>query len=201
MFFVGRNNPPEGDDHHSRLALYEGGNADQHEEHQSLRSESQLPAEIPDSQPDGYLPSEIPDSQPDLVDHQDLPFGEPDFSEVSSQLPASDNCDIELCDASASNLGEYELREQAAVDPGDCNLVDEENIDRRASRFDEFRRGQIDDSIHEETIDSSYSRDTELILGGTRLTDRLKDRVVSPYQHHSIPATLPSKCVKSSRSK
>ena len=174
MSSVDRDNPPEGDYDHTHLSLYEGGNADHHEEHQSIPVESQLPAEIPDSQPDGYLPAEIPDSQPDLVYHQDLPFGEIDYSEVSSQLPTSDHSDLELGDASAYDTGDYDLHEQAAVDTSDNNLVDKENIDPRTSRFDTFHQERVGDSVHEEAISNSSSRETEILPGGTRLTERLK---------------------------
>ena len=174
MSSLDRNNPPEGDYHHSHFSLYENGNADQHEEHQSIRSESQLPAEIPDSQPDGYLPAEIPDSQPDLVYHQDLPFGELDYSEVSSQLPTSDHSDLELGDASAYDTGDHDLHKQAAVDSSDNNLVDKENIDPRTSRFDTFHQERVGDSVHEEAFSNSSSRDTEILPRGTRLTKRLK---------------------------
>lgn len=174
---IDRNNPSEGDYHHSHFSLYEAGNADQHEEHQSTRTESQLPAEIPDSQPDGYLPAEIPDSQPDLVYHQDLPFGELDYSEVSSQLPTSDHSDLELGDASAYDTGDYDLHEQAAVDSSDNNLVDKENIDPRTSRFDIFHQEPVGDSVDEEAISNSSSRETEILTGGTRLTKRFKVRL------------------------
>ena len=179
MSFVHRNNPTEGYDHRSRFGFHEDGKADQHEEYQSNRSESQLPAEIPDSQPDGYLPAEIPDSQPHLVYRQGLPFAELDYSEVSAQLPTSDHSDLELGDASGSDIGEYDLREQAAVDSSDYHLANKENIDPRASSFNSFRQAQVDESVHEEATSSSSSQDTEILPGGTRLTERFKGRVVS----------------------
>ena len=172
MSSLDRNNPPEGDDHHCHFSLCQDGNADQHEEHQSTRSESQLPAEIPDSQPDGYLPAEIPDSQPDLVYHQDLPFSELDYSEVSSQLPTSDHSDLELGNASAYDTGDYDLHEQAAVDSSDNNLADKEHIDPRTSRFDSFHQERVGDSVHKEAVGNSSSRETEILPGGTRLTKR-----------------------------
>ena len=174
MSSLDRNNPPEGDYHYSHFLLYENGNADQREEHQSTRSDSQLPAEIPDSQPDGYLPAEIPDSQPDLVYHQDLPFGELDYSEVSSQLPTSDHGDLELGDASAYDTGDDDLHEQVAVDSSDNTFVNKEEIDLRTSRLNSFLQERVDDSVHEEAISNSSSRDTEILPGGTRLTKRLK---------------------------
>ena len=171
---VDRDNSPEGDYHHSHVSLYEASNADQHEEHQSTRTESQLPAEIPDSQPDGYLPAEIPDSQPDLVYHQDLPFGQSDYSELLSQILSSDHSDLELGNGSAYDTGDYDLHEQAAVDSSDNNLVDKENIDPRTSRFDTFHQEHVGDSVHEEAISNSSSRATEILTGGTRLTKRFK---------------------------
>ena len=190
MSSVDRNDSPEGDHYHTHLSLYGDGNADQHEEHQSIRAESQLPAEIPDSQPDGYLPAEIPDSQPDLVYRQNLPFAELDYSEVSSQLPTSDHSDLELGDASAHDTGDYDLHEQAAVDSIYNNLVDKENIDPRTSRPDTVHQERVGDSVHEDPTSNSSSRETEIIPGGTRLTNRFK---VSLQQYTSLPTTLLSK--------
>ena len=197
MSFVARNYPGEGDDHRSRFTLYEDDNADQHEEHQSTGSE--LPAEIPDSQPDPYLPAEIPDSQPETVYHQDLPFGDLDYSEVLSQLPTRDHSELHLGDAQAFGLSDYDLREEAAADPGDDHLADQENIDPRASRFDGFRREGVDESVYDESGSSSSSSETEIIPGGTRLTERLKNRIVSLYHHPSIRTTPLSICLKSSQ--
>ena len=185
MSFIPRNNPFEGDHDRSHFSLYEDNNADQHEEHQSNRSE--LRAEIPDSQPDPYLPAEIPDSQPDRVYRQYLPFGDPDYSELSSQLPTRDQSDIHLGDAEAFEFGDYDLREEAAVDSRDYNLDNQENIDPRASLFENSRWEPIDDSIHEEAVSSSSSTDSEIQPGGTRLTERLKVRPCHhpSYSHHS----------------
>ena len=196
MSFVTRNDPIGGDDHRSHFPLYEDDNADQHEEHQGNGSElpaeipdSQpdpyLPAEIPDSQPDPYLPAEIPDSQPDRVYRQDLPFGDPDYSELSSQLPTPDQDDIHLGDAEVTVLSNQDILEEAAVDPRDCNLDNQESIDPRASRLDGFRGEPIDDSIHEEAIARSSSTETEIIPRGTPLAEELN---VSPYHH---PFNLP----------
>ena len=197
MSFVSRNNPTEGDDHRSRFTLYEDDNADQHEEHQSTRSE--LPAEIPDSQPNPYLPSEIPDSQPWTDYHQDLPFDELDYSEVSSQLPTRDHGELHLGDVQAFDLSDYDLREEVAADPGDYHLADQENIDPRASRFDGFRRERVDESVYDESGSSSSSCETEIIPGGTRLTERLKNRIVSLYHRPPVRTTLLSICLKSSQ--
>lgn len=197
MSFVGRNYTGEGDDHRSRFTLYEDDNADQHEEHQSTGSE--LPAEIPDSQPDPYLPAEIPDSQPETVYHQDLPFGDLDYSEVLSQLPTRDHGELHLGDAHAFDLSDYDLREEVAADPGDYHLADQENIDPRASRFDGFRRDVVDESVYDESGSSSSSSETEIIPGGTRITERLKNRIVSVYHHPSIRTTPLSICLKSSQ--
>ena len=197
MSFLSRNEPGEGDDHRSRFTLYEDDNADQHEEHQSKGSE--LPAEIPDSQPDPYLPAEIPDSQPETVYHQDLPFDDLDCSEVLSQLPTRDHGELHLGDAQAFDLSDYDLREEAAADPGDDHLADQENIDPRASRFDGFGREGVDESVYDESGSSSSSSETEIIPGGTRLTERLQNRVVSLYHHSSIRTTPLSICLKSSQ--
>ncbi len=189
MSFVDRNNPTEGDDHRSSFSLYEDDNADQHEEHQSTHSE--LPAEIPDSQPDPYvpyLPAEIPDSQPSRVYHGNLPFDDLDYSEVSSQLPTREHGDLRLSDAQAFDLGDYDL-EEGSLSPGNLNPVDQENIDPRLNRADDSRREVVDDSFNE-VISSSSSGDTEIIPGGTRLTERLKDRVVSLYHLSPLLTTL-----------
>lgn len=189
MSFVTRNNPTRGDDHRSHFPLYEDDNTDQHEEHQSNSSElpaeipdSQpdpyFPTEIPDSQPDPYFPTEIPDSQPDRVYRQDLPFGDPEYSELSSQLPTPDQDDIHLGDAEVTELSDQDIREEAAADPRDCNLDNQENIDPRASRLDRFRWQTIDDSIYEESVASSSSTETEIIPRGTPLAEYLN---VSPY--------------------
>lgn len=188
MSFVPRSNLTEGDAHRSRFSLYEDDNADQHEEYQSTRSE--LPAEIPDSQPDPYLPAEIPDSQPDLVYHEDLPFGDPDYSEVSSQLPTRDHPDLYIGDANPFELGDYDLGEEEAVSPSDYHLDDQQNIDSRVNRFDRFHREEVDDSVFDEPASHPTSVDTEIIPGGTRLTERLKNRVVSLYLLPPIPTTL-----------
>lgn len=198
MSFIARNNVTEGDDHRSRMSIYEDDNADQHEEHQSSRSE--LPAEIPDSQPDPYLPAEIPDSQPDVVYHDDLPFGDPDYSEVLSQLTTPDHGDLQLGEADAFDLGDYDLGEEEAINPGDCHLDNRENIDSRVNRFDRLRREEINKGFYDEAVSSSSSDDTEVIPGGTRLTERFKDRLVSLYHHLPIPTTLLSICLQSSRS-
>ncbi len=190
MSFAARNSYTEGDDHRSRSSLHENDNADQHEEHQSTHSE--LPAEIPDSQPDpyvSYLPAEIPDSQPSRVYHGDLSFSDLDYSEVSSQLPARDHGDLHLGDAQAFDLGDYDL-EEGSVSPSNLNLINQENIDPRGNRFDDSHREAVDDRFNNEVISSSSSGDTEIIPGGTRLTERLKDRVVSLYHHSPIPTTL-----------
>lgn len=181
MSFVARNKPSKGDDHRSRSSLYEDDNADQHEEYQSTRSE--LPAEIPDSQPDPYLPSEIPDSQPDLFYEKDLPFGDLDYSEVSSQLPIGDHGDLRLGDASAFDLADYDLGDEGVVGPSDCSPNGQENIVSRVNRFDRLPRRQVGDSVLNQAFISSSTVDTEIIPGGTRLTERLKDRVVS-IRHH-----------------
>ena len=206
MSFVARDYPGEGDDQHSRFTLYEDDNADQHEEHQSTDSElpaeiqdSQPEAEIPDSQPDPYLPAEIPDSQPKTVYHQDLPFDDLDYSEVLSQLPTRDHGELYLRDAQAFDLSDYDLREEAAADSGDDHLADQENIDPRASRFDGFRREGVDESVYDESGSSSSSSETEIIPGGTRLTERLKNRVVSLYHHPSIRTTPLAIYLKSSQ--
>lgn len=184
MSFVARDNGMRGYDHRSRFSLYEDENADQYEEYQSTRSE--LPAEIPDSQPEPYLPAEIPDSQPDLVYHEDLPFGDPDYSEVSSQLPNRDHGDIDLGDASAYNLGDYDLDEEQTVNRGDCNLDDHQDIDYRVNRFDRVHRKEVDDTVLDEDLGSTSSGDTDIIPGGIQLTNR----IVSLYQHPSNPTNL-----------
>ena len=174
MSYVNHNESPDGDYRYSHLSHYENSNTDQLEEHQSTHSESQLPAEIPDSQSSGYLPAEIPDSQPDLVYRQDLPFAELDYSEVSSQFPASDHSDLELDDASAYNTGDYDLYEQTALDHSNNNLADKENIDPRASHSDSFHQERVRDTVHEEANSNSSSRETEILPGGTQLSYRFK---------------------------
>ena len=181
MSFVARNKPSKGGDHRSRSSLYEDDNADQHEEYQSTRSE--LPAEIPDSQPDPYLPAEIPDSQPDLFYEKDLPFGDLDYSEVSSQLPIRDHGDLRLGDASAFDLADYDLGDEEVVGPSDCSPNGQENIVSRVNRFDRLPQRQVGDSVLNQAFISSSTVDTEIIPRGTRLTERLKDRVVS-IRHH-----------------
>lgn len=198
MSFITRNNLAEGDDHRSRSSPFEDDNADQHEEHQSSRSE--LPAEIPDSQPDPYLPAEIPDSQPDLVYHEDLPFGDPDYAEVSSQLPTRDHGDLQLGDANAFDPNDYYLGEEEAVDLDDCNFDNQENIDSRVNRFDRFHREDVSEGFYDEAVRSSSSVDTEIIPGGTRPTKRLKGRLVSLHHYPPIPSTPLSICPQSSRS-
>lgn len=175
MSFVTRNNPIRGDDHRSDFPLYEEDIADQHEEHQSNGSE--LPAEIPDSQPDPYVPAEIPDSQPDRVYRQDLSFEDPDYPELLSQLPTPDQDDINLDDAEVTELSDQHFRQEAAVNPRDGNLDNQENIDPRAGRPDGFRGATIDDSISEEAIASFSSTETEIIPRGTPLVEYLN---VSP---------------------
>ncbi len=194
MSFIARSSPSEGDDHRSRASLYKDDNADQHEEHQNTRSE--LPAEIPDSQPDPYLPAEIPDSQPDLVYHEDLPFGDPDYSEVSSQLPDRDHGDLRLGDASAFDLGDYDLGEAESINSGNRTLDDEESIDSRVNRFDRVQRETVN-SVLDKASSGFSSEDTEIIPGGTRLTKRLKDRGVSLQHHPPNSNTLPSICFRS----
>ena len=166
----------EGYDHDSSFSLHEDDIADHLQEHQSTRPE--LPAEIPDSQPDPYLPSEIPDSQPDTDYHQDLPFS-PDYSEVSSQLPSRDHGDLPLGDPNAFVLDDYDLREVEAVEPWNSNFHEQKHTDPRVDRFDRIDRGEVDDSAFDQVINNSSSVDTEIIPGGTRLTDRLGDRIVS----------------------
>ena len=214
MSFVARNNPTEGKNHRSRFSLYEDDNADSHEEYQSTRSElpaevpdSQpdpyLPAEIPDSQPDPYLlaeisdsqpdpylPAEIPDSQPDVVYPEDLPFGDPDYSELSSQLPSPDHGDLHLGDANAFDFGDYDLGEEETLNPHNCILDNQEEIESRVNRFDRLRREEVGDIVYDKATNSPSSKDTEIIPGGTRLTERRKDRIVSLYHHPPMPSTL-----------
>lgn len=185
MSFFARNSLDQEDDYRSRFSLNEDDHADQREEYQSTRSE--LPAEIPDSQPDPYLPAEIPDSQPEVVYYQDLPFGEPDFSEVSSQLPTRDHCDLDLGDASAFEPRDYDLSEEEVANSGDRNLDDHKDIDSRVNRFDR---------IHREEDKRSSSCDTEIIPGGTQITERLKDRIVSLQHHPPVPTTVLSTCLE-----
>ena len=146
-----------------------------------------LPAEIPDSQPDPYLPAEIPDSQPDLVYHADLPFGYPDYSEVSSHLTNRDHRDLQLGNASAFDPRDYDLGEEEAVDPGDLKLGDQKEFNSSLKRFERFHREEVDESVDDDALSSSSSGDTEIIPGGTRLTERLRDRLVSFFRHSLIP--------------
>ena len=180
MSSVSREIPNEKNDHCSHFSIHEDDNADQHEEYQSTCSE--LPAEIPDSQPDpcsSYLPTEIPDSQPDSGYR-----GEPEFSEVSSQLPTRDS---HLVDAQVFDLRDYDLREQGPLSPSGFNR---ENIDPRLSRFDGLGREKLDDSDHDKADSNPSSRDTEIIPGGTRLTERRKDLIVSLDHHFPLPIIL-----------
>ena len=188
MSFISQNYSQQGDDHCFHFSIHEDDNADQHEEHQSTCSE--LPAEIPDSQPDPYLPylpAEIPDSQPDPYRPYlpaEIPDSQPDsgyrddldYSEVSSQLP---DRDLHLVDAEAFDLGDYDLREEDFLSPSDFNLVNRENIDPRSSRFDGFGRDLVDGRDYDEAVSRASTCETEIIPGGTRLTSRLKDRIVS----------------------
>lgn len=170
MSFFARNNPEKGDNYRSSSLLYEDDNANQHEEYQSTSSE--LPAEIPDSQPDPYLPAEIPDSQPysylpaeipdsqaDIVYHAALPFG-------------------------PFESGDYELGEDEAVDHGD-----------RLNRFEQRHREEVDESVKSEALYSSSSGDTVIITGGTRLTER----IVGFFRHSPILSSLVPNCFESSR--
>lgn len=197
MSFVARHNLRGEDDHCSSSLLHQDDNANQHEESQSTHAE--LPAEIPDSQPDPYLPAEIPDSQPDLVYHADLPFGDPDYSEVSSQLPTRGHGDLQLGHASAFDPGDYDLGEEEAIDPGDRKLEGQEEFNSRVNRFDRFYREEVDESVNDEALSSSSSGDTEIIPGGTRLTERLNNRLVSFFRHSPIPSSLLSVFFESSR--
>ena len=185
MLPVPRNDFTEGYDHGTSFSLHEDDIADQLQEHQSTRPE--LPAEIPDSQPGPYLPSEIPDSQPDTNYHQDLSFI-PDYSEVSSQLPSRDHGDLPLGDPNAFVIDDYDLREVEAVEPWNPNFH-EQQIDPRVDRFDRIDREEVDDSAFGQVIDSPSTVDTEIIPGGTRLTDRFGDRVVS-LQHRRPISTI-----------
>ena len=212
-----------GNDHYSHFSIHEDDDADRHEEHQSTSSE--LPAEIPDSQPEpyhSYLPAEIPDSQPDpnhsylpaeIPDSQSDPYFshlpaeipdsqsdsgyrvDPDYSEVSSQLPTRD---FHLVDAQAFDLGDYDLREEESLNPSDFDLANQENIDPCLSHFDDFGREKADDSDHDEAVSSPSTRDTELIPGGTRLTERRKDHLVSLYHRRPLPIIFLSICRRSS---
>ena len=146
-----------------------------------------LPAEIPDSQPDPYLPAEIPDSQPDLVYHADLPFGYPDYSEVSSHLPDRDHGDLQLGNARAFDPRDYDLGEEKAVDPGDLELGDQKDFKSSLNRFERVHRVEVDESVNYKALSSSSSGDTEIIPGGTRLTERRGDRLVSFFRHSVIP--------------
>ena len=175
----------EGDDHGSSFSLDEDDIADQLQEHQSTRPE--LPAEVPDSQPHPYLPSEVPDSQPDTDYHEDLSYL-PDYSEVSSQLPSRDHGDLPLGDPNAFVLDDYNVREVEAFEPWNSNSYEQKHIDPRVDRFDRIGRGEVDDTF-DQVIDSSSSVDTEIIPGGTRLTERLRDRNVSLQHRCPISTT------------
>ena len=211
MSFVARNNLEKGDDYRSYSSLYEDDNADQHEEYQSTASElpaeipdsqpnpylpaeipdSQpnpyLPAEIPNSQPEPYLPAEIPDSQPDLIYHAETPFSHPDYSEVSYHLPNRDHGDLQLGNASAFGPRDYDLGEEEAGDPGDLKLRDQKEFNSSLNRFEHFHREEVDESVNDKALSNSSSGDTEIIPGGTRLTERLRDRLVSFFCHSLIP--------------
>ena len=170
-------------DHDSSFSLHEDDIADQLQEHQSTRPE--LPAEIPDSQPDPYLPSEIPDSQPDTDYHTGLPFF-PDYSEVLSQLPSRDHGDLPLGDPNAFVLDDYDVREVEAVEPLKSNFHEKKHIDPRVDRSDRIDRGEVDECAFDQVIDNWSSVDTEIIPGGTRLTERLGDRIVSLQRRRPI---------------
>ena len=195
MSFIARNNLERGGHHRSSSSLYEDDNANQHEEYQSTHSElpaeipdsqpdEYLPAEIPDSQPDPYLPAEIPDSQPDLAYYAEIPFDDLDYSEVSPQSKIRDHSDIQLGNASAFEFGDYDFSEDEVVDPGD-----------RVYRFERLHREELDESVENEALDSSSSGDTEIILGGTRLTKR----VVGFFRYSPILSSLSPICFESSR--
>ena len=174
-------------DHGSSFSLHEDDIADQLQEHQSTRPE--LPAEIPDSQPEPYLPSEIPDSQPDTNYHQDLSFF-PDYSEVLSQLPSRDHGDLPLGAPNAFVLDDYDIREiEAVVEPWKSSFHEKKQIDPRVDRFDRIDQEEFDDSAFDQVIDNSSTVDTEIIPGGTRLTNRLGDRIVS-LQHRCPISTI-----------
>lgn len=115
-----------------------------------------------------------------------MPFGEPDFSEVSSQLPTPDHCDLDLGDASAFEPRDYDLSEEEVANSGDRNLDDHKDIDSRVNRFDR---------IHREEDKRSSSCDTEIIPGGT---ERLKDRIALHKEGINCNGRLP---VESSRYK
>ena len=186
---VARNNLSEADDHRDPIPLYGSDIADQQEEDQSTRSE--LPAEIPDSQPDyiPYLPAEIPDSQPDVVYHDDTPTSDLDYLdylEVSSQPPTGDNGDLHLRDANDFDLGDYDLSEEQEFTALDRNLDEQGYTDSRVNRFERFHREEVDG---EDTV-SSTSSETEIIPGGTRLTERSTGRIVSLYNQSPIRSTL-----------
>lgn len=106
-----------------------------------------------------------------------MPFGDPDYSEVLSQLTTPDHGDLQLGEADAFDLGDYDLGEEEAINPGDCHLDNRENIDSRVNRFDRLRREEINKGFYDEAVSSSSSDDTEVIPGGTRLTERFKDRL------------------------
>ena len=198
MSFIARNNLDRADRYRSRFSLHEEDNADQYEECQSTRSD--LPAEIPDSQPDPYLPSEIPDSQPDVFYRQDLPFGDLDYSELSSQLPTGDYCDLDPGDTNAAQPSDWDLSGDELVNPSERNLDNSKDIDSRVNRFDRVHREEVNDRVFNDAYSSSSSCDTEIIVGGTRLTKRLKDRVVS-LRHHPpfLQRNVFRTCLDSSR--
>ena len=181
-------------DHDSSFSLHEGDIADQLQEHQSTLPE--LPAEIPDSQPDTdyhqstlpELPAEIPDSQPDTNYHQDLTFF-PEHSEASSQLPSRDHGDLPLGDRNAFVLDDNDVREVEAVESWYPNFNEKKQIDPRVDRFDRIDRGEVDDSAFNQVIDNWSSVDTEIIPGGTRLTKRFEDRIVSLQHRRPISTT------------
>ena len=187
MSFVPQNNPTEGVDHRSSFLVYDDGQADQHEEHQSTRSE--LPLEIPDSQPDPwipYLPDEIPDSQPDRVYYHNSAFDAQDYLDVLSQLPVRDHSD-----ANEHDSRDNDLREEGDTSPRDSDLDNQENIDPSVNRSDTPRRGGVDKDPPKEACRSSSSANTEIVVGGTRLTERFKSCVVSSPHNPPLPTTLP----------
>lgn len=102
-----------------------------------------------------------------------MPFGELDYSELSSQLPTSDQGDLGPSDAKTFDLGDYDLREEESVSLSEHDLSDQENIDPRAHRFDESDQEGDYDSPYDEAVDSSTSIKTEIIPGGTRLKARI----------------------------
>lgn len=146
-----------------------------------------LPVEIPDSQPDPYLPAGIPDSQPDPVYHPELPLGNPYYSEVSSHLPDRDHGDLQLGNASAFDPRDYDLGEEEAVDPGDLDLRNQEEFQSSLNRFEHFHREEVDESFNDKVLSSSSSVATEIIPGGTRLTERPRERLVSFFRYSLNP--------------